>query len=157
MNGSPSTAIGRIVVGFRGHSSSLAALRWAIEAAHAGSRPLRVVHATDAGVVVCNGPSRAVAHNLGDPDWATVHSLVQGLGAPRGTETIIKTGDPAEVLASFVEANDILVLGERRRFWPGRNLQRILQKQCGCAVLRIGDSTAPHGVLAPNDERLSEV
>jgi len=133
----------RIVVGFRNRRSSLEALRWAIEAARAGGVPLRVVHATNAGVAVVNGPSSAVAHQLGGPTWATVHSLVQGLGAPAGTETIVETGSPAAVLGKHIDSDDVVVLGKRKRFGLGRNLSVVLKSQQPCTVIRVAQHDVP--------------
>lgn len=142
MSRSSMSPVSRLVVGFENRASSLAALRWAIDAAHAGNAPLRVIHATDAGVTIRNGPSSAIAYRLGGPLWATVHSMVQGLGAPAGTETIVETGRPAEVLANHIDAGDIVVLGDRGRFRLGRDLRRVLESELDCTVLRVGESAA---------------
>jgi|GEM_PF-3177539 len=149
----PSPHGSRIVVGFENRRSSLAALRWGIGAAEAGGVPLVVVHATNAGVAVRNGPSSAIAYRLGGPLWASVYSLVHGLGAPSDTETIVETGKPADVLARHVGDNDVVVLGARGRLRVGRDLQRLLESRSNCSVVRVGESslvTASPRVVQPN-------
>lgn len=136
----------RVVIGFRDHHSSLAALRWAIHASHETDLPLVVIHATDIGVSVRNGPSSSVAHRLGSPLWASVHSLVQGLSAPVATETIIETGTAPRVFMKHVTPDDLVVLGPRSRMPGTANLGRRLAAKHGCEVKRISSyqvETAP--------------
>lgn len=138
-----------IVVGFRDRPSSLAALQWAISVAKGGALPLRVVHASSDSIAVLNGPSSAIAHQLGNPPWATVHSLVQGLGAHDATETIVQPGAPEKVLTAHIDPGDIVVLG-KRRWWPSKDLKKKLESSTNSTVIRISEDD-------PNNISLSEL
>ena len=129
----------RLVVGFCDSSNSLLALRWAIKVAERTGASLTVVHASSFPVRVCNGPTAAVAHSIGNPTWATVHAVVKGLGAPDSTTTIIEPGRPVEVLAKYARGADAIFLGPRRSVFGIRDLQRSLERRIDVPVLRIDE------------------
>lgn len=128
-----------LVVGYRDSTNSLMALRWAIDVAERTGAALTVVHASSFPIRVCNGPSAAVAHSMGNPTWATVHSVVQGLGAAESTTTIVEPGAASTVLAKHSRHADAIILGRRRKRFAMTDLQRVLERRTGLPVLRIDD------------------
>jgi nucleotide-binding universal stress UspA family protein len=134
----------RFVVGFESSKSSLGALRWAIQQARASDVPLLVLHATPVPVAVQNGPSAAVAHDLGNPTWATVHSVALGLDAPIRTSTVVEFGTADAIFERHLCESDVVVLGARSRRWSRRRcLGGKLENRCGVRVVRIGESRRP--------------
>jgi len=131
----------RLIVGFLNTDSSLPALRWAIDVGRTTGMPLIVVHASALPISVRNGPTSAVAQQLGNPPWASVHSIVQGLGAPAGTTTIVESGAAAAVLARRAGPDDSIILGRpRERLWGQRDTQQRLERLTRVPTIRVAHS-----------------
>lgn len=132
-----------VVVGFHSTTESIGALRWAIEKCRVEGRQLLVVHASSVPIGVDNGPSAAIAHQLGNPTWATVHTVVAGLDAPPSAITRVRSGDVVDLIRAEAENASLVVLGpRRRRILRRRDTQRQLQSLLDCPVIRIDDRTS---------------
>lgn len=137
---------GLVVVGFHSTTESIGALRWAIEECKRTSSLLKVVHASDVPIAVRNGPSAAIAHQLGNPTWASVYSVVAGLDAPKETTTVVRSGEAVDVIAAEAFAATLIVLGpHRRRLLSRSNSQRQLLNVVDCPVIRIDDRGVGRG------------
>ena len=77
-----------------------------------------------------------VAAKLGNPVWAQVFGIVQGLGAPEDTTTIVRSGPPVKVLASLAEDDDVIILG-RRRWSFGPSIGRGLRRRTAAHIVRV--------------------
>lgn len=134
---------GPLVVGFHSTHESIGALRWAIEKCRAEQRRLVVVHASSVPIAVDNGPSASIAHQLGNPAWATVHSVVTGLDAPPDTVTRVRSGEIVELIAAEAQDAAMVVLGpRRRRIFRRHDTQYQLLDLVDCPVIRIDDRVA---------------
>ncbi len=117
-----------IVVAYHSFERSMAALEWAINRCKIEDTKLTVVHVASTPITVHNGPSRAVAKAMGDPEWATVHSVVQGLNAPPDTLTVIDHGDPVHAILKHLDNDSLVVLGRRcTSRWSRRSVERRLR------------------------------
>lgn len=139
---------GLVIVGFHSTGESVGALRWGIEECKRTGSRLTVVHASEVPIAVRNGPSAAIAHQLGNPTWASVYSIVSGLDAPAVTTTIVRSGEPVDVLASEAGHARLVVLGPRRRRLLRRfDTQRQLLELVDCPVIRIEDRDLVRGPI----------
>jgi len=113
----PSPTGGPVVVGVDGSEESVAALRWAVEAARLRVVPLRVVHTWQypqwllgPGASTLPGPvdeMDAAAHGL-------IHRVLAGVDTHGVTiETAIVQGDIVSVLLDEAERAALVVLGRR--------------------------------------------
>lgn len=117
----------RLIVPFRHAKESLGPLRWAIAESRRTGTPLLVLHHAPIAVAVCNGPSASVAHQLGNPAWATVHSVAVGLGAPPEAVVIVESTSEDLLLERHWTDGSRIVVGSsshRRRIL--RRLKRPL-------------------------------
>lgn len=141
-----------VIVGFHSTTQSTGALRWAIEHCRISSSKLLVIHASQIPIAVQNGPSASIAHQLGNPLWANVFSIVNGFDAARGSTTIVRSGDIVDLIRAEAEDAKLVVLGPRRRRILTRvNTQRRLQAVVDCPVIRIDGREswpAPHELVA---------
>ncbi|NNC80359.1 MAG: universal stress protein [Acidimicrobiales bacterium] len=130
----------RIVVGYCSAADSLGALRHGISLTRAQPDvSLVVVHAASVPIAIKNGPSEAIATQLGNPDWATVYTAAVQAGAPVDrTTTIVGSDRPVDLLSTHTENARLVLLGpKRRRPFSRRDTQRSLQRQVDCPVIRI--------------------
>lgn len=135
-----STESGTVVVGFHSIGESAGALRWAIEHCRQHDCALLVIHASGIPIAVDNGPSAAIAHRLGNPTWATVHTVVTGFDAPTDTVTKVRSGEIVELIHAEAPNPRLVVLGpRRRRFFRRYDTQHQLQSLLECPVIRIDD------------------
>ena len=133
-----------LIVGFHSTGESIGALRWSIDRCKAENLDLVVVHASHTPIAVDNGPSAAIAHQLGNPVWATVHSIVNGLDAPPSTQVVVRSGDAVDVIAAHAQRAELVVLGPRRRRLLRRfDTQYRLQRLLECPVIRIDGVDPP--------------
>lgn len=132
----------KIILGLLDAATSGGALEWAIAESAATTTQLVVVHASSSSVSVSNGPSRSIAHQLGDPAWAIAHSIVWSFDPPPDTVTHVRPGRAVEVLASFADEGDLIVLGPRRSRWFSRDTAADLRSKVGCEVIRVDETEA---------------
>lgn len=130
-----------IVVGFLDAEASLGALREGIRRANA--RPtarLVVLHSAPVGVTVRNGPGRAVAAQLGDPAWATVHSVVTAEGAdPTRTTTIVGSLPLGDLIRRHAADAGLVLLGPHRRGFLRRDTARSIEGRLDGTIVRVDD------------------
>lgn len=107
----------QIVVPFRSSNDSLGPLRWGVREARVSGANLIVLHSSPTAVAVQNGPSQLIAQQLGNPSWATVFGLVQGLGAPANSLTVVECIPESELIGRYVVAGTTLVVGKKRGRW----------------------------------------
>ncbi len=76
---------------------------------------LVVLHSTDSGVAVQNGPSASIATQLGNPLWAQIHLAVEAAGADPSTTTTYVSGAPLdELVVPWADKAHAVYLGPRR-------------------------------------------
>lgn len=140
---STSGAGNAVIVGFHSIGESIGALRWAIDHCRSNGHPLVVVHASQVPIAVENGPSAAIAHRLGNPTWATVHTVVTGHDAPVDTVTKVRSGDIVELIDHEAVDAGLIVLGpKRRRLFRRHDTQQQLLDRLSVPVIRIDDEAA---------------
>lgn len=75
-----------------------------------------VLHTASVGVTVRNGPTAAIAEQLGRPGWAMVHTEVIAIGADPDSTDVIVASDPVErLVARYAPDATAIVLGPHRR------------------------------------------
>lgn len=111
----------RLFVPFRDTKESLGPLRWAIHECKRTGMQIHVVHQASIAVAVQNGPSALVAHQLGNPTWATLYTVACGLGAPAETLTIVASTPEHELIARNWTDGSQIVVGSRAH---GRRIRR---------------------------------
>lgn len=112
-----------VIVVYRNAHESLGPLRWAITETKVTGAQLVVVHQSPIAVGVHNGPSALAAHTLGDPTWATMYSVVRGLGAAESAQTVVESAPEHELVERYAsEGSRIAVSGKFHARRLGRQL-----------------------------------
>lgn len=117
----PEIAEPKLIVVYRNAQDSLGPLRWAIRQSKRTGMQLIVVHSASIGISVHNGPSASIAHTLGNPTWATAHSVTKGLGAPADTQTIVESTPEHELIDRYWTTGSNVVVASS---WHRRQVQR---------------------------------
>lgn len=126
----------RYVVAVSGTESSWHTLQW-IAGRVPESAEILVVHATSAPIVVRNGPSPGVAAQLDGAPWTQVATHVATTLLRHRHETVVDHGTMLDVLARYVEAGDVVVIGHVARNRRRLRLSGRIHKRTGAAVLSV--------------------
>ena len=131
-----------VVVGTDGSPAAIGAAKWAVDEAFSRQIPLRLVH------VVRRTESSEFAQ--GEAALDRTDTAVQGVGKPIEVETVLLSGDPAEVLLDESKDAALVCVGTDRHGWAEEKLMGsteaalAMRAHCPVAIIR----TSPYGTPA---------
>ncbi len=146
-----------VVVGINGSQAAVNAARWAVDEAVSRQLPLRLVYViagreAAGGLVPVSGWELERAETaLSQAEWA-----LQRVSRPVEVETVVLSGDPAQVLADQSQDAALVCVGTARRGWASDGLlgptaaALVAHAHCPVAVIRTNPDGSPTdlGVIA---------